>query len=107
MRPTTGRNFLAILFLRSVLALCLAAASAFVIDAAILRYRASTNRNPFGTVTVHPYYAFPRKDKKTELVFDDPRDETCANSLFPQMGYSPCWYLRRHSDYELSNTSPN
>jgi len=107
MLATTGRRFLGILFLRALLALCLAAASAFAIDAAVLRYRASTNHNAFGTVTVHPYYAFPRKDKKIELIFDDPRDETCAHSLFPQMGYSPCWYLRRHSDYELPNTGSN
>jgi len=107
MRSTTGRRFLGILFLRALLALCLAVASAFVVDAALLRYRASTKHNAFGTVTVHPYYAFPRKDKKTELIFDDPYDQTCANSLFPQMGYSPCWYLRRHSDHELSNTASN
>jgi hypothetical protein len=107
MRPTTGRQFLGILLLRSLLALSLAAAAAFALDAAWLRYRASTHHNAFGTVTVHPYYNFPRKDKKTEIVFDDPRDETCVQSLFPQMGYSPCWYLRGHSDYEMPNTDPN
>jgi hypothetical protein len=103
MQPVTGRQFLGVLFMRGLLALCLAGALAFAIDAAILRYRASAKRNAFGTVTVHPYYAFPRKDKKTELMFDDPRDETCSNSLFPQMGYSPCWYLRSHSDQQLPN----
>ncbi len=86
------------LLLRVLLALCLTAALIFVIDAAVLRYRVSANRNAFGTVTVHPYYAFPRKDKKNELIFEDPRDETCVNSLLPHMGDSPCWYLRSHSD---------
>jgi len=101
MHTLTGKQFLGVLFLRALLAVCLAAALALALDAALLRYRASANRNAFGTVTVHPYYAFPRKDKKIEVIFDDPRDETCANSLFPQMGYSPCWYLRRHSDRQL------
>ncbi len=98
MRPLTGKQVLGTFLLRALLAVCLAAALAFAIDAALLRYRASTNRHAFSTVTVHPYYSFPRKDKKLELLFEDPRDETCANSLFPQMGYSPCWYLRRHLD---------
>ena len=83
--------------------MCLAAALAFVVDAAILRYRVASNKNAFGTCTVHPYYAFPRKDKKTELIFDDPRDVACTNSLFPQMGDSPCWYLRRHTEQEMPN----
>jgi hypothetical protein len=103
MQAVTGKQFLAIIFLRGLLAPCLAGALAFAMDAAILRYRASAKRDAFGTVTVHPYYAFPRKDKETELIFDDPRDETCANSLFPQMGYSPRWYLRSHSDRQLPN----
>lgn len=91
------------LILRGLLGVCLAGALAFAIDAAVLRYRVSAKRDALGTVTVHPYYAFPRKDKKTELIFDDPQDETCANSLFPQMGYSPCWYLRRHPDRQLAD----
>jgi hypothetical protein len=107
MRPTTGRRLLGILFLRALLGICVAAASAFMIDAGVLRYRAAGNHNAFGTVTVHPYYAFPRKDKKIELVFDDPRDETCAHSLFPQMGYPPCWYLGSHTDYEMPNNASN
>jgi hypothetical protein len=23
---------------------------------------------------------------------------TCVHSLFPHMGYQPCWYLSRHSE---------
>lgn len=101
----TSKEFLGILVLRGLLALALAAALAFAIDAALLRYRVSGNRNAFGSVTVHPYYAFPRKDKKTEIIFDDPQDETCVNSLFPQMGDSPCWYLRHHTDRQLPEGS--
>jgi hypothetical protein len=101
MRQLTGKQFLGILLMRILLAVSLAGALAFAVDAAVLRYRASAHRNAFATVTVHPYYAFPRKDKKTELMFGDPRDQACANSLFPQMGYSPCWYLRRHPDQQL------
>jgi hypothetical protein len=97
----TGRRFLGILFLRGLLALAVALALAYVVDAAVLRYRAATNRNAFATLTVHPYYAMDRKDKKTEFIYDEPHDETCVNSLFPHMGDSPCWYLRRHTDEKL------
>ncbi len=99
----TNKQFLGILFLRGLLGLAVAVALAYAVDAAVLRFRAATHRNAFGTVTVHPYYAMDRKDKKTEFMYDDPRDETCVNSLFPHLGDSPCWYLRRHKDEEESN----
>jgi hypothetical protein len=67
-------------------------------DLALLRVR----KEPTATVTVHPYYAVPRNDKREELMFDDPRDETCVNSLFPHQQMSPCWYLRRHPEKRIS-----
>lgn len=70
----------------------------YALDYAVLRYRIATNRNPYGTVTVRPYYAVPRKDHKTEFLFDDPHDQTCVNSLFPHFGDTPCWYLTRHTE---------
>lgn len=56
---------------------------------------------PFATVRVTPYYAVSRKDHKIEFMFDDPRDETCVNSLFPRQGDSPCWYLTRHKERRI------
>ncbi len=100
-RQITGRQYLGILFLRGVLGLAIAVALVYVVDAAILRFRATTNRNAFSTVTVHPYFAVDRKDKKTEYMYEDPKDETCVNSLFPHLGDSPCWYVRRHTDEAL------
>jgi hypothetical protein len=63
-------------------------------DYAVLRTRLPKS---LGTVTVHPYYAVPQKDGRTEFIPQDPQDQTCAQSLFPHMGYTPCWYLRRHT----------
>ncbi len=73
----------------------------YAIDFAVLRFRIAGNYNPYGTVQVHPYYAVPRKDHKTEFLFDDPHDQTCVNSLLPQAGDSPCWYLSRHRDQRI------
>ncbi len=63
-------------------------------DVALYRLR----KDPTGTVTVHPYTAVPRKDKKEEYLFDDPHDQTCVNALFPHQQMPPCWYLRRHPE---------
>ena len=99
----TGRQYLGVLFLQGLLALAIAVALVYAVDAAILRFRAATNRNAFGTVTVHPYFAMDRKDKKTEYLYQDPQDQTCVNSLFPHLGDEPCWYLRKHIDQALPN----
>jgi hypothetical protein len=69
-------------------------AAVYLADIAILQLR----QDPTSTVTVHPYTAIPRKDKKEEFLFDDPQDETCLNSLFPHQHTPPCWYLRRHPE---------
>lgn len=53
------------------------------------------------TVTVQPYYAVPQKDRKTEFIMLDPQDQTCIDSMFPQMGYPPCWYLKRHTQKRI------
>ncbi len=73
----------------------------YAADYLVLRYRVAVNRQPFGTVTVQPYYAVPQKDHKTEFLFDDPEDETCVHSLFPHLGDSPCWYLSRNKEKRI------
>jgi hypothetical protein len=74
----------------------------YLADFCALRFRVATHRNPYGTVEVRPYYAVPRKDHKIEFMFDDPRDETCVNSLFPHDGHDPCWYLRRNREKRIN-----
>lgn len=49
-----------------------------------------------GSVRVQRYYAVPRKDGRTEFLFDQPGDEPCVRSLFPHFGDAPCWYLTKH-----------
>ena len=61
-----------------------------------LRYRIPKNRDPLGTVEIEVYYAVGLKNHKVEYMRADPETQTCARSLFPQMGYLPCWYLNRH-----------
>jgi hypothetical protein len=87
---------------RVTISLVVGLALLYASDYLILRYRVAANRNPYGTVTVQPYYAVPRKDHRTEYLFDDPRDETCVHSLFPHLGDSPCWYLNRNKQKRIN-----
>jgi hypothetical protein len=71
---------------------------AYAIDYAIFRYRLSTNRNPFGQVTVQSYDAIAQKSGKTQFIFNPPENQTCVHALFPHLGFAPCWYLQRNPE---------
>jgi len=71
---------------------------AYAADYAVFRYRLSSNRRPFGQVTVTTYDAVAQKNGKTEYIFNPPEAQTCVNALFPRAGYQPCWYLQRHTE---------
>lgn len=68
----------------------------YVGDYAALRYRMAAKKNPFGQVTVTPYFAMALKNGRTEFQFQQPQVQTCVNALYPHMGMQPCWYLSRH-----------
>ena len=96
--PARGR----VILLRLLAFAVLAFVFLYGADYLLLRYRVAANRNPYGTVTVQPYYAVPRKDHKTEFMFDDPQDQACVHSLFPHLGDSPCWYLNRNKQKRIN-----
>ena len=60
------------------------------------RYRIPGNRQTLGTVEVQTLYATPQKNGRVESWVGNSDTETCLNSLFPHLGYTPCWYLARH-----------
>ncbi len=64
-------------------------------------------RDKLGSVTVHTYYAVKLKNGKTE--YDDGGDQvvSCSNSLLPQMGVGPCWYVSRHPSRQITIDSGN
>lgn len=84
---------------RGVLILFCLLVSVYAGDYAAVRIR---NRAAFSTVVVRPYYDVVLKSGKSDLYFLDPQRQTCVNSLFPHMGYSPCWYLRKHTHPKIS-----
>ena len=77
---------------RAVILAAVAAALIYAADFLVLRTRGSQ----FGSVRVRVMYAVKMKNRQTEYLPEEPQNLSCVNSLFPQMGYAPCWYLARH-----------
>jgi hypothetical protein len=73
-------------------------AFAYAVDYAVFRYRVMANRQPFGQVTVTRFDAVLQKNGKTQFIFNPPEAQTCVHALFPRAGFTPCWYLQRHSE---------
>jgi hypothetical protein len=69
----------------------------YVGDYASVRMPIPKRRAPYSTVIVRPYYDVGLKSGKSDFYFLDPQKQTCVNSLFPHLGYKPCWYLRKHT----------
>ena len=61
------------------------------------RYRIPDDRQTLGSVQVKTLYAVRQKSGRIEYSVGDTETESCVRSLFPHLGYIPCWYLRRHS----------
>lgn len=66
----------------------------YVCDYVLVRYRMASPKtgNALGSVKIQRTYAIPHKDGKVEFVFGEPETQVCVRSLFPHLGYSPCWY---------------
>ncbi len=65
-------------------------------DYLVLKIKASHDggASAFGTVSVE--YGTPMKDGRVEIFTDQTQTVTCVNSMFPHMGYNPCWYVRKN-----------
>ena len=57
--------------------------------------------DPFAQVSVHRYYALHKTREKMSLINTEPVDQTCVSAVFPHLGYTPCWYLRRHTEQRV------
>jgi hypothetical protein len=59
-------------------------------------------RDPLSIVQINKIYAVPQKGGKTEFDTGEPESQTCVNSIFPHLGYSPCWYVNRHWNQQVN-----
>ncbi len=67
-----------------------------------LAYRAHSNRNAFGSVTLDTYYSVKLKNGRTEFDYAGPKMVECVNSLLPHMGDKPCWYESRQKEQQIN-----
>jgi hypothetical protein len=61
-----------------------------------LRMSGSNSSGALGSIQIRRYWEIPSKSGKFEYSFDAPQMQTCVHSLFPHLGYTPCWYLNRN-----------
>lgn len=83
--------------LRGALIALLTLAGLYVADYVSARYRIPGNRQTLGSVQVQTLYAVRQKDGRFEYSLGDLEAQTCVRSLFPHLGYTPCWYLSSHA----------
>jgi hypothetical protein len=74
------------------------------VDYAVLRFKASRSNGAAAFATVTIEYGTPTKDGRVEIFTDQSQTVTCVNSLFPHLGYNPCWYVRRSRMQEIGAT---
>jgi hypothetical protein len=67
----------------------------YVIDFLWLQHRVNHPTAGKAFDTVKFYWAATLKGGKVEIYYDQPQTETCVCSLFPHLGYRPCWYVGR------------
>jgi len=78
-------------------ALCSLFIALYAGDYAVLRLRMARGgpNSVLSTVTI--LYAAPIRGGKLSVFTDQPDQQACVRSIFPQLTYKPCWYLRRHA----------
>ena len=86
---------------RALIAVGLQLALIYLGDYGWLAYRAHTNRNAFGSVTLDTYYTVKLKNGKTEFDYAGPQTLDCVHSLLPHMGDKPCWYASRKTEQQI------
>ena len=58
--------------------------------------------DPLSIVQISKIYAVPQKGGKSEFEAGEPESQTCVNSIFSHLGYSPCWYVNRHRNQQVN-----
>ncbi len=59
--------------------------------------RCRAQGRPVEQIKVGLYYAAVNHWNEVEYSVGKPVMKTCVDALMPHFGYTPCWYLRRHT----------
>lgn len=82
----------------AVMTLAAIAALSYLLDWAVFRMRGS----PTLKITVSHFVSAPLKNNKEEIDYTGSEEIPCSITLFPQGGYTPCWWLRKHTNQVTS-----
>jgi hypothetical protein len=52
--------------------------------------------SPKSRYTVNYFVSAPLNNKNQEIDYTGSKDVPCSLTAYPQEGFPPCWYLRRH-----------
>jgi hypothetical protein len=58
-------------------------------------------RPPISSVEIRRLYAVKLRNKETSYMPEETAVEKCVNSLFPQSGYAPCWWVNQHKEQRI------
>jgi len=77
----------------------------YVGDYLALHYRIARGGPATETVTI--LYGTPLKNGQVSIFWDQPQTEQCTRSIFPHLGYPPCWYAKRHATRLITEKDRN
>jgi hypothetical protein len=67
------------------------------VDALWVRHRG----RPVEQIKIGRLYAAVNHFNQVEFSVGSPVMQTCVDALMPHFGYTPCWYLRRHTIQQI------
>ena len=82
---------------RLVIGVIVLAALFYLGDFLSIKFRIPGNRQQTDIVQVQDFYAVKQKNGRIAYYYNSTENVTCSNSLFPQLGNQPCWYVRRNT----------
>jgi len=89
---------------RTLVSTLLVLGALYLADYVALRYRIARGGLGAATATVTLLYGTPLKNGEVSIFWDQPQPETCIRSMFPHLGYPPCWYAKRHATKMISES---
>jgi len=95
--PATLRAILGKISVVALIALGSVLVALYAGDYLVLHYRMAVHGPNAATSGVPTYYAAPLNNGRLSVYYDQPQMQTCVRSIFPWLGYEPCWYVKRHT----------
>jgi hypothetical protein len=90
-------KFIVRMLAKAIAGIALVAMVAYPVDWGIWRARVAEGGG-MGTKQVNRMTVAELKGGKEDYYLDGTAMVSCSRSLYPQGGYSPCWWLARHPD---------